>query len=275
MGRERHANGGMAALRVAEPFVRFPVQSISVMTFCIGIKVHQGILALADTKIVKGEEQIRRGKLSSTQLDGHTWWVMTSGLRSVRDKTLTYLEHEIAEQDLRFNYLFEVANRFGNQLRRVRQEDGPSLASSNLPFNMHAIIGGKMPGDMTPKMFYIYPEGNWIESSDDSPYFIIGRTHYAKPMLDRLLTVDMPLRQSLAVAFLAFEATMASVTDVGYPIDVITCEAQTGNTRLRRFSESELESISQWWYQTLAGALRGFPFNQFDPLFDFYNRGNF
>lgn len=242
------------------------------MTFCIGIKVHQGILALADTKIVKGEEQIRRGKLSTGHHDGHTWWVMTSGLRSVRDKTLTYLDREIAEQDLRFNHLFEVANRFGNQLRRVREEDGPSLATANLAFNLHAIIGGKMPGDPAPKMFYVYPEGNWIESTDDSPYFIIGRTHYAKPILDRLLSVDMPLRQSLAVAFLAFEATMASVTDVGYPIDVITCETHTGNSRLRRFSESELEPISQWWYQTLASALHAFPFNQFDPLFDFDSR---
>jgi putative proteasome-type protease len=151
----------------------------------------------------------------------------------------------------------------------VREEDGPSLAAGNLAFNLHAIVGGKMPGDPTAKMFYVYPEGNWIESTDDTPYFMIGRTYYAKPMMERLLSVDISLRQAFAVAFLAFEATMESVTDVGYPIDVIALDGKRGTSNLQRFTAADLEPISRWWSRTLNDALANFPISQFDPMFDF------
>ena len=239
------------------------------MTFCIGIKVRQGLLALADTKIVKGEEHLTRGKISSSIIDGNQWWMMTSGLRSVRDKVVTYLDLELAEREPPLEYLFELANHFGTQLRRVREEDGPSLAASNVAFNLHAIIGGQLAKDTHPKMYYIYPEGNWIESTDDSPYFIVGRTHYAKPILDRLLTVETPLPQTLALAFLAFDATTTSVTDVGYPIDVIVSETQSRTTKQHRFEAVDLEPVAKWWHQMLAAALHDFPFKQFDSLFEF------
>jgi len=241
------------------------------MTFCIGIKVRQGLLALADTKIVKGEEHLTRGKISSAIVEGNQWWLMTSGLRSVRDKAVTYLDQELADREQPLEHLFELANHFGTQLRRVREEDGPSLAASNLAFNLHAIIGGQLAKDPHPKMYFIYPEGNWIESTDDSPYFIVGRTHYAKPILDRLLTAETPLQQTVALAFLAFDATTTSVTDVGYPIDVIVAEAHSRITNQQRFEAEDLEPVARWWHQTLAAALNDFPFKQFDSLFDFPN----
>ena len=239
------------------------------MTFCIGIKVRQGLLALADTKIVKGEEHLTRAKISSAVIDGNQWWLMTSGLRSIRDKVVTYLEQELLEREPSLKHLYELANHFGTQLRRVRDEDGPSLAASNFTFNLHAIIGGQLAGDSIPRMYYIYPEGNWIESTDDSPYFIIGRTHYAKPILDRLLTAETQLRQALALAFLAFDATTESVTDVGYPIDVVVCETESRTTNQHRFEATDLDPVGKWWHQTLANALHDFPFEQFNLLLDF------
>jgi putative proteasome-type protease len=239
------------------------------MTFCIGIKVSQGLIALADTKIVKGEEHLTRAKIASARIDGNQWWLMTSGLRSVRDKVVTYLEQELAKPEMPVEHLFELANQFGDQLRRVRLEDGPSLALSNLAFNLHGILGGQLAGDPQPKMYYIYPEGNWIESTDDSPYFVIGRTHYAKPILDRLLTGETPLPQATALAFLAFDATATSVTDVGYPLDVLVCDARSRSTHQHRYEAVDLDAVSKWWHQTLANAINEFPLEYFGPLFQF------
>ncbi len=238
------------------------------MTFCIGIKVTQGLLALADTRIVKGEEHLTKSKLSFSSNPERRWWLVTSGLRSIRDKSVAYFEREMTERTQPSERLFELANSFCEQLRRVRTEDGAFLSASNFSFNLHAIMGGQLSKDDSPKMYYIYPEGNWIESSEDSPYFIIGRTHYAKPILDRLLRHDTSLRHAAALAFLAFDATKASVTDVDFPIDMIVAESKTGQSHYCRFAEEELGRVASWWHQALSDALNQFPVVCFDRLFD-------
>ena len=129
-------------------------------------------------------------------------------------------------------------------------------------------MAGQLAKDDAPKMYYIYPEGNWIESSEDSPYFIIGRTHYAKPILDRLLRSDTFLRHAAALAFSAFDATKASVTDVDFPIDMILAESKSGKSHYRRFAEDELAHDSKWCHQTLSDALSDFPIDCFEPLFE-------
>lgn len=190
------------------------------MTFGIGIKVREGIVALADTQIVVGSERVSKQKLAALYHANDSMFAMTSGLRSVRDKSLTYLSERLKNQVEPLNRLFRVVNMFGEELRNVREEDGPSLARSNISFNTHAIIGGCLAEDTSPQLFYVYPEGNWIEAAPDSPYFMIGRTSYGKPILDRLLRFDTPLRTAVALSLLAFDATRASVTDVDCPIDI-------------------------------------------------------
>ena len=105
-------------------------------------------------------------------------------------------------------------------LREVRDEDSASLAQSGFQFNLNAIIGGCLGADAEPRLYYVSPEGNWIESAADAPCFVIGRTHYAKPILDRFLRVTTSLPRATALAMLAFDATRRSVTDVDFPVDV-------------------------------------------------------
>jgi putative proteasome-type protease len=192
---------------------------------------------------------------------------MTSGLRSVRDKTCHYFEDQLTSHDLNASYkMFEAANLFGQQLRRVRAEDGPSLEAGGFRFNLHAILGGQLSGDSEPGLFLIYPEGNWIEATVDAPYHLIGRASYGKPILDRLLTADTPLGHAIALAFLAFDATRASVTDVDFPIDVVICDGTGESLREKRFDAALLADASEWWRQTLRAALAEFPLDWIDEL---------
>ncbi len=186
------------------------------MTFCVGIKVNDGIVALADTRIVRDSEQVNKQKLAEFQHAGQSLFTMTSGLRSVRDKTLTYVDEKLRTDAITCERMYQFVNLVGEQLRRVKFEDGPSLAATNHSFNLHAIVGGRLSGDQTPLLYYMYPEGNWIEAAIDSPYFIIGRTHYGKPILDRLLNYNTSLPSAVTLALLAFDATRTSVTDVDY-----------------------------------------------------------
>lgn len=234
------------------------------MTFCIGIKVREGIVALADTRIVRGSEQSNKQKLAEFQHDGQTLFTMTSGLRSVRDKTLTYLDEYLRNDSQNVARLYQFVNLFGEQLRRVKAEDGEALQSSNHTFNSHAIIGGRLASDVGPQMFYVYPEGNWVEAVEDAPYFVIGRTYYGKPILDRLLRFDTPLKSAIGLALLAFDATHASVTDVGYPIDVAVLAANAKEPTFRRYSESDLAVTTEWWTTRLADALGQLPMDWAD-----------
>ncbi len=229
------------------------------MTFCVGMKVSDGIVALADTRIVRGSERTNKQKLAEFQHDGQSLFTMTSGLRSVRDKTLTYVDEVLRSGQQSHDRLYQFVNLFGEQLRRVKIEDGPALTAANHSFNLHAIIGGRLLADLEPQLFYLYPEGNWVEAAVEAPYFIIGRTYYGRPILDRLLRYDTPLQTAVALALLAFDATRASVTDVDYPIDIAVLSNSDPSPRFQRFTEQDLAETTAWWTQTLSNSLSSMP----------------
>ena len=135
------------------------------MTFCLGASVDEGLLAIADTLITSGREMITARKLTTYQPKGGAMFVMTSGLRSIRDKGLTYFENALAERDEPFDRLFQVVNLFAEQIRQVRREDCEWLTAGGLDFDTHALIGGQMRHDQSHKLYLVYPEGNWVEPS--------------------------------------------------------------------------------------------------------------
>jgi len=237
------------------------------MTFCVGIKVNEGIVALADTRIVRGSEQSNKQKLSEFKHAGHSLFTMTSGLRSVRDKTLTYTEEALRNDAPSCQRLYQFVNLFGDQLQRVKTEDGPALAATNYSFNLNAIIGGRLSEDAEPQMFYVYPEGNWVESNPDAPYFMAGRTYYGKPILDLLLRRDTSLRSAVALALLAFDATQASVTDVGYPIDVAVLANTDATPHYQRYDEPALRSTIEQWQASLNQSVLNLPMDWAAQLF--------
>tara|TARA_R110002124_G_scaffold183145_1_gene350526 strand:- start:13783 stop:14505 length:723 start_codon:yes stop_codon:yes gene_type:complete len=239
------------------------------MTFCVAAKVDLGLVALADTRIVKGNEQSSKGKVASVNHSEGTLFFMTSGLRSVRDKTSVYFEASLADKKKgEISHLFEAANLFGTCLRKVRDEDGASLAAANLSFNLHAIIGGKFSADQAPSLYYVYPQGNWVEATPDAPYHMIGHTSYGKPILDRLLDSGCSLPDTLALLFLAFDGTRASVTNVGFPIDCIVLDGDSGAIKQQRFTATDLQETTHWWTQTLQTALADFPSEWSKDLFN-------
>jgi len=236
------------------------------VTFCIGIRVRDGLVALADTQIVRGEEVSSKAKLSVHRHGDRPFFLMTSGLRSIRDKAVARLDDELEAVDPPMARLYRLATALGDQLKRVRAEDGPSLESSGMRFNLHAVVGGHLSGDQAPALFMVYPEGNWVEATADSPYFVIGRTSYGKPILDRLLTYDTPLYQAVALAYLAFDATRASVVDVEFPIDTVVLPTGAGRFSARRFDADDLAVAHTFWHERLQAALADFPIEWAAPL---------
>src|SRR5215475_6656562 len=133
------------------------------MTFCLGISVEQGLVGIADTRLVAGNECLVAKKTASYQGPGFAFFVMNSGLRSLRDKILLYFEEAFARESQSRDRLFRVVNLYAQQVRRVADEDAAALARAELKFNAYALIGGQMSGDSAHRLFLVYPEGNWVE----------------------------------------------------------------------------------------------------------------
>src|SRR6202790_1282484 len=117
------------------------------MTFCLGITVDQGLVGIADTRVVAGNECLTARKTATYQGPGFSFFVMNSGLRSARDKILLHFEEAFAQDTMARDRLFKVVNLFAKQVRRVSEEDGEALRQADLTFNAHSLIGGQMSGD--------------------------------------------------------------------------------------------------------------------------------
>lgn len=229
------------------------------MTFCLGMRVKSGLVGLADTRITSGYEAITAKKVSIFAGETSAMFLMTSGLRSARDKALTYFEELIEAQEQPFDKLYKAVNAFAQQVRRAAAEDQQYLASAGLQFNIHSLIGGQMAMDREPKLYLLYPEGNWVEIAKGTPYQIVGASGYGKPVLDRTLVFDDSLKFALKVGLLAFDSTRISATDVDLPVDVVVYEADSFRFAEHRFYQEDLKEISEWWMDRLKSNIRAMP----------------
>jgi putative proteasome-type protease len=225
------------------------------MTYCLGITVKEGIIAIADTRITAGNEMYSNKKISIHEIKDHSLFIMTAGLRSVRDKAVIYFNQTVEEQEAAYNYMHEAATAFGQMLKKVANEDRETLEKEGYQFNLHAIVGGQMPKDATHKLFLIFPEGNWIEINDGLKYQIIGNSNYGKPLLNRNLSHDTSLKDALKMGFLSFDATQVSTNDVDYPIDVVVYEKDSFKAKEVRLYKEDMQKISDEWNIALRNSL--------------------
>ena len=225
------------------------------MTFCLGINVKEGLIAIADTRITAGSEMYSNKKISIHEIKNHSLFIMSAGLRSVRDKAITYFNHSIDQEEETYDYMFEAATTFGNMLKKVAAEDRKTLEKEGYQFNLHAIIGGQMPKDKEHKLFLVFPEGNWIEINEGLKYQIIGNSNYGKPLLNRNLTFDTSLKEALKMGFLSFDATQVSTNDVDFPIDVVVYEKDSFKAKEIRLHKEDMQQISDEWNLALRKSL--------------------
>ena len=125
------------------------------MTYCLGIKVKDGLVAIADTRITSGTDTSIKVKIITEQKEKYSLFLMTSGLRSIRDKAIVYFR-ELIEKD-EYNKLYKAVNAFGEQVRRVAEEDKDFLEKSGFKFDLHTIIGGQLKDDEEHRLFLLYP----------------------------------------------------------------------------------------------------------------------
>lgn len=239
------------------------------MTYCVGLMLNQGLVFMSDTRTNSGVDNI------STFRKMHTWEVpgdrsitlMTAGNLATTQSVISLLEERGKEPGerqpgiLEERSMFQVATMVGNLLKEVIATHAEVGQRADAAFNATMILGGQI-GDGAPRLFLIYPEGNFIEASFDTPFFQIGETKYGRPILVRAYNRDMSFEDAIKLLSVSFDSTIKANLSVGLPLDVHAYEAGSlRNGKIFRIEENDpyFQKISNGWGVALRDAFSQLP----------------
>jgi putative proteasome-type protease len=236
------------------------------MTYCLGIVTKYGLVMASDSRTNAGYDQVNTArKMYSFEVPGERVFVLlASGSLSLTQSVITLLrrDYDAGRGLASAPSLYDAARVVGEQVRRIAELDRPALEQDDYRFNVHFLLGGQVKGEQ-PGLLLVYPQGNPLFATEDSPYLQIGETKYGRPILDRGIRYDKTtLEEAAKYALLSMDSTMKSNVTVGPPVDLMVYKAdEFGVTRQRRFNadDPDLNKIRVRWEQALRQAILRLP----------------
>lgn len=236
------------------------------MTYCLGIRTKDGLVLASDSRTNAGHDQVNVCRKMHTFVtpDERVFVMLSSGSLSVSQSIVTLLDRDFtAGQGLAAaETMYDATRVLGDQIRRVAALDREALERDGYKFNVHLILGGQIKGQ-PPALYVVYPQGNPLRATRDSPYLQIGEIKYGRPILDRGIRYhDTTLEEAAKYALISLGSTMRSNVTVGPPIDLIIYRADEMDiTRRRRFTDRDpdLRDIDTRWEQALRQGIQQLP----------------
>lgn len=228
------------------------------MTYCVAMNLRDGMVFVSDSRTNAGLDQVGTFcKLHLFTVPGDRVIVLQSaGNLATTQSVLSLLRSRVGSPDmphmLGARSMYDVAELVGSTIREVVARDsGPQ--AQGVDFGCSFLLGGQIRGE-DQRLFNIYPQGNFIEASRDSLFFQIGESKYGKPIIDRVLTWETPLRPALQCALISFDSTIKSNLMVGMPLDrLVYVRDSFSDALLRRIDESDeyFQSLRRGWSEGL------------------------
>lgn len=193
------------------------------MTYCVAIKLDSGIVFASDSRTNAGIDNISVFcKTAHFSVSGEREiFILSAGNLGTTQEVISLLKKEISrnleDNILSFDSLFDVARKVGDTVREVIRRLPSSNA--NIDFSCSLIVGGQVKGE-NQRLFMVYPAGNFIEATRETPFFQIGELKYGKPMLDRVIRYDTKVDDAIKCVMVSFDSTMRSNLSVGLPINL-------------------------------------------------------
>jgi putative proteasome-type protease len=211
------------------------------MTYCVAVKTRAGLVFLSDSRTNAGLDQIStfRKMIVYEKAGDRFMTLLSAGNLSISQSVREVLQIEkLVEpgQDEPLTIwnaksMFDATRVLGAAVRRVYERDAAALRASGVEFNVSMIFGGQIGGEGM-RLFQVYSPGNFIEATDETPYFQIGESKYGKPVLDRVITPNTPLDEAAKCALVSMDSTLKSNLSVGLPLDMVVY--QTGSLQTDR-----------------------------------------
>lgn len=209
------------------------------MTYCVAAKLNAGLVFLSDSRTNAGLDNISTfRKMIVYEKAGDRFMVLLSaGNLSISQSVREILQIEQLKDPeggepitiWNAKSMFDAARVLGSAIRRVHERDGEALRKADLDFNVALVLGGQIRGEAM-RLFQVYSAGNFIEATDETPYFQLGESKYGKPVLDRVLTPETPLAEAAKCVLVSMDSTIKSNLSVGLPLDLVVYEADSFKT---------------------------------------------
>lgn len=237
------------------------------MTYCVAMRLNAGLVFLSDSRTNAGVDHINTfRKMTVFERPGErVLTLLTAGNLSISQSVVTILRERLANADGENLFtapnLFEAARHVGAVLREVHARDAEALHEFGIDFNASMILGGQIAGE-EQRLFHLYAAGNFIEATDDTPYFQIGESKYGKPIVDRVTRREMTLEQAAKCALVSMDSTIRSNLSVGLPLDLLIYERDSFRVRQHCSITQDNAYFSQiraQWSQRLRQAFADLP----------------
>lgn len=214
------------------------------MTYCIAMRVNEGMVFLSDTRTNAGVDQIStHRKMTVFEQPGERMLVLLCAGNLAITQAVTHLLTELAPADGATLWsaanMVEAARTVGLAVREVYRAYAKPLQDFNVDFNCSFILGGQIQGQPM-RLFQIYAAGNFIEASSVNPYLQIGESKYGKPIVDRVLRAHTSLDEAAKCALISMDSTLRSNISVGLPLDLLVYEKDS--LCLTRFAALDQDS---------------------------------
>ena len=238
------------------------------MTYCVGLRIDRGLVFMSDTRTNAGVDSI------STFRKMHVWEepgdrvivMMSAGNLATTQAVVSVLDErskspaERSPSILQTPSMFQTAKLVGDTVKEVISNSAPVGQRADA-FGASFILGGQIRGG-EPRLFMIYPEGNFIEASDDTPFFQIGETKYGKPIIVRAYDPAMTFEETAKLLLVSFDSTLKSNLSVGLPLDLLFYQRDGFKVDYRkRIGQNDpyYRDISAGWSDALKDAFKRLP----------------
>jgi putative proteasome-type protease len=232
----------------------------------------KGLVLMSDTRTNSGVDNISVfRKMYHWSVPGERIiTVMTAGNLATTQSVVSQIEERTKAHAERHNSLLEVPTIFqaatliGKLLREtiaaIDDQNGHDEQAGGT-FTASMIVAGQIKGG-APRLFLVYPEGNFIEASFDTPFFQIGETKYGRPIILRGYDRDMSFEDAVKLLMVSFDSTIKANLSVGLPLDLLVIERdQFEPTHQRRIASDDgyYRAISEGWANALKNAFHSLP----------------
>jgi putative proteasome-type protease len=212
------------------------------MTYCVGLRLKDGLVMLSDTRTNAGVDNIATfGKMHVFEKPGERVIVMLTSGNLAMSQAVTTLVTEGFESavsgKLETMYtvggMFRAAQLVGEAVRQVYGTHGETMKAQNISFDIALLLGGQIKGRAL-RLYQVYAAGNFIEATEDTPFLQIGEHKYGKPILDRAASYDTEPNDAIKLALVSMDSTLRSNLTVGLPMDLLVYKKDALKVGLRR-----------------------------------------